>query len=334
MAQDTEKSRPALASDTDDAEAAVDDSDALCCNACDECSCADCLCSRPQWRLAVDALFLTLDDPENQPVVRNRFNNNATLLSTDSVDLGTQAGLRTQLLVPLNCAVGFEAIYFGLNDWSSATAVNGVNSLSVPGSLGSQATNFFAADRMELRYGAEINNVEFNLRRQLANPNWFALGGFRYLNYTEDFGLRTFKAIGFVSDYTIGTENNLFGGQLGGGWQRQYRRFGLEITGKAGIFGNNATQGTFVGDFSNTFAVRAGDASNTDVAFVGDLSFVGSYQLTRSLYLRGGYNLLWIDNVARAADQLDFTNSVTVNEPNTDGNAFLHGANAGLEVRW
>jgi hypothetical protein len=48
-----------------------------------------------------------------------------------------------------------------------------------------------------------------------------------------------------------------------------------------------------------------------------------------------GYNLIWIEGVALAPDQLDFTNTTTSGSGiDTDGGVFLHGVNAGLEARW
>ena len=48
-----------------------------------------------------------------------------------------------------------------------------------------------------------------------------------------------------------------------------------------------------------------------------------------------GYNLLWIEGVALAPDQLDFTNTPTSGTGLTSSSGlFLHGFSAGLEGRW
>jgi hypothetical protein len=68
---------------------------------------------------------------------------------------------------------------------------------------------------------------------------------------------------------------------------------------------------------------------------VGELGLSGTYQLTRVLTVRGGYNLMWIAGVALAPDQLDFTDLPSSGTAlDRGGGIFLHGANVGLEARW
>jgi len=48
-------------------------------------------------------------------------------------------------------------------------------------------------------------------------------------------------------------QQQLFGAQVGGSWQRRWGLLRLGLVGKAGIYGNEASQRTFLGDFGNTF---------------------------------------------------------------------------------
>ena len=69
------------------------------------------------------------------------------------------------------------------------------------------------------------------------------------------------------------------------------------------------------------------------MAFVGDINLSASVQLTRTIALRGGYQLLWLAGIATATDQLPSISNfpmVTV----TDGSVFLHGATVALECGW
>ena len=51
--------------------------------------------------------------------------------------------------------------------------------------------------------------------------------------------------------------------------------------------------------------------------------------------LRAGYNLMWIEGVATAPDQLDFTDTAQSGTiVQTKGGEFFHGVNLGLEARW
>jgi len=69
------------------------------------------------------------------------------------------------------------------------------------------------------------------------------------------------------------------------------------------------------------------------VAFVGELSLVPMYRLNNSWTLRCGYNLLWIEGVALAPDQLDFSIAQTGGQ-DTNGGIFAHGVNVGLEAHF
>ena len=103
-----------------------------------------------------------------------------------------------------------------------------------------------------------------------------------------------------------------------------------------GIFGNAAEQHSDpIVDFP-AFVVRPRRSeSGGDIAFVGDLNLTGIYHLDDVWGIRLGYNLIWIEGVALAPDQLDFTNTTTSGSGiSTDGGVLLHGVSAGVEARW
>jgi hypothetical protein len=59
--------------------------------------------------------------------------------------------------------------------------------------------------------------------------------------------------------------------------------------------------------------------------------------VTERLSLRGGYQLLWIDEIALATEQAsvnsaDFTTAITALD--SSASLFYHGANAGMEYAW
>ncbi len=123
--------------------------------------------------------------------------------------------------------------------------------------------------------------------------------------------------------------------QLGARLRRCHCRWNWEATGKAGIYGNDMEQiQAPIIDFPD-FEFRSGQGSDDGgVAFVGDLNLTGIYQLNRIWGLRVGYNLIWIEGVALAPDQLDFTNTPdSGSDLDGDGGVFLHGVNVGFEAR-
>jgi hypothetical protein len=68
---------------------------------------------------------------------------------------------------------------------------------------------------------------------------------------------------------------------------------------------------------------------------VGDLGLSLLLRMSSVCGLRCGYNLLWVEGVALAPDQLDFSDARRSGTYVRSGaGAFLHGFNLGLEVGW
>jgi len=157
--------------------------------------------------------------------------------------------------------------------------------------------------------------------------------GFRYLSLDEVFNIQSTDLDEGTSDYNIRTMNDLYGWQIGAAVRRCRGRVGWDLTGKAGIYGNWAEQSQSVGDFPPPFMLRSQRATSaSNVAFVGELGLSAWYQFAEHFAVRGGYNLFWIEGVALAPDQLDFTNTPSSGTALYAGNGvFLHGVNIGLE---
>jgi putative beta barrel porin BBP7 len=216
--------------------------------------------------------------------------------------------------------------------------------LMLPDDLGLQVNNFFGADDVGVRYTSDVHSFEANLVHCCCSCNgcgqchsieWLA--GFRYLNLDEEFRLSSFDSQEGTSIYKVETENNLYGVQIGS----RYRGcsggyWSWETTGKAGIYGNDMEQSQApIVDFpAFVFRTRRG-SDESDVAFVGELNATAIYHLSRMWGLRAGYNLIWIEGVALAPEQLDFTNTPDSGRKLVDGGGvFLHGVNVGVEARW
>jgi hypothetical protein len=135
--------------------------------------------------------------------------------------------------------------------------------------------------------------------------------------------------------YTVDADNNLYGGQIGADAILFQPRDVFRIDGifRAGILANNADQTTrspvladvpgFVGQVS---------ADDDDVAFVANAGLRGVLQLTNSLAVTGGYQLMWLDGVALAPEQIPITSLVAPGAAtiDTQGQVFFHGASVGM----
>ena len=125
-------------------------------------------------------------------------------------------------------------------------------------------------------------------------------------------------------------------GQTGARIRQAWSNFGWDATAKAGIFGNAASQSQLVTDFPPGFVLRnTQSASHGQVAFVTDINLSAFYQLNSIWSLRGGYNLLWVQGVAIAPNQLDFTDTASSGSVlHSTGGFFAHGVSAGVQANW
>jgi hypothetical protein len=71
------------------------------------------------------------------------------------------------------------------------------------------------------------------------------------------------------------------------------------------------------------------------VGLLSTINLTAIYRLTDHWGLRAGYNLIWLDGVALAPNQWDFTNTANSGTSLVGGGSlFLHGVNLGVERRW
>jgi hypothetical protein len=296
--------------------------------------CCDC---RAQPYFSADALFLARRPHlQFQPLVVDSDPPNAPRMTTDDLKFNTAAGTQLTLGLPASDDAAWEIGYFGIERASaSATVEDRVNNdLSLPGNMGLQyPSDFVRAAQIRADYDSTLHNVELNYVKTY--DRFALLAGLRYLGLDEDLNLNSENTITGTSDYHVRATNRLYGAQVGGRVGGECGRLAWTVTGKAGIFGNEARQSNHIDDLNNTFPVRDTLIHDGTAAMVGDLRFVTTYQLTSHWAVRGGYNLIWIENVALAPDQLDFNTDADAGTAIHDrGGLFLYGANVGLEARW
>ncbi len=319
------------------------------------CSDLPCCWDWPDVYARVDALFLGRDNSclDQVMVIDVNLNPGEDMLrSTGDLSPDVETGFRALLGYRINECTALEFSYFGVNDWNASTTVTGNNDLAIPGDLGLYSNDFFQADVMRLDYSSQLHSLELNAVRlcrtsccEHGSPcgngcstlrALEVFGGFRYLRLNELFNINSTDFGEGTSDYNIRVRNNLYGGQIGARWQRRRGCLGWVLTGKSGIFCNDAWQSQSVSDYPPPFMLRTERGGGSrNVAFVGEANFVLTLDLSDCWTARGGYNLTWIEGVALGPDQLDFTMTPTsgtmlVN----DGGLFLHGASVGLEARW
>jgi hypothetical protein len=300
------------------------------------CGCGNCgpCVPPPDLYFTAEAMILTRDNATDpQTVVLAGATTSA--LTTGDFNFDWKAGPDLTLGYRPTPKDAWEITYFGLLDWHDVQSrTTTASDLSLPGALG--GTLFFnGADTVVSSYTSRINDAEINyLWKPETGSNLMFLAGVRYFNVDERFDTLAESLGNGSSFYNIHTINNLWGAQTGARYHVCGVHWGWEIDGKVGVYGNNATQRQLVGVSGGALTRDAGQ-NEDNWAFVGQLDATITYNLGRYWELIAGYNVLWVDGLALAPDQLDFTNTPSSGTSlNHNGSLLMHGIHAGIACRW
>jgi hypothetical protein len=252
------------------------------------------------------------------------------LANAENYNFNWNAGLDISLIRALGCGCNaLEVRYFGIDGWQGTqnfTTSEIWNFPTDPPLFGLGTANINSI------YSSRLYSTEVNLRHRTSDRiEW--LFGFRWvqvhenLNFDADFG-------GNEALIDFNTDNNLYGAQIGVDW-RVFDRggpFKIDSVFKAGIFGNSA-------DNSFGVAQEIGPAFGSadrqgQVAFVGEIGVTGVYQWSDHIAIRGGYQVLWVEGIAVASDQVAAIDVLTASGIDTTGGIFYHGAMASIDFTW
>lgn len=300
------------------------------------------------WTINLDAILWRRSTPDG---LRLAMTNPGIDPDAASLTFDHEVGPRLALIRRGISGWDVELNYFGIEGFRSALNMPNAFDPRVPGDdpnglFASQALQI-PITGMQARYDSRLHSEELNLRREL-NQTWTGLIGIRCLQLHENFHVDA--GANLAPFYSIESENRLFGLQVGGdGKLFSTERFLLWTTVKAGLFENNSEQTTsdLGGALSGTLVLPGVEppslrASTNQASFVGELGLTGTYRLTDSILLRAGYNVMWLDDVSLASEQLVVNEfQVLPSPPDTsrrevraDGSLFYHGVTMGVELTW
>jgi hypothetical protein len=267
------------------------------------------------------------------------------LVTTDDLDFPYSGGLRAYIGHRFCGPWAWELGYFGLFGANASADFSG--DFTLPGDLGPGSNVFFGTDRLRFDYTSDVHSGELNFvccscfccpsgcHEKCTSIEY--LYGLRYLRADETldvFGERDEVGGTETGSYSTQATNDLYGGQFGMRLRHCRGSWSVEGTGKAGLYFNDARQSQTIIDFPD-FVLRQTTASADHLAFFGELNATLIRQISDHWFVRGGYNLMWIDGVALAPDQLDFSlTSTSGSDIDTGNTMFLHGINVGIEARW
>jgi len=181
-------------------------------------------------------------------------------------------------------------------------------------------------------YFTKLFSTEINWRRQIAD-RWRIIAGFREIELRDQL---QYKLNGNVATGQYNYNNHLWGGQLGANWSLTDWSSPVQINfyGKAGVYGNLADGGIY--EFQGNNFIGSFVGTRTRPAFVGDIGLSAAYFLTQRIALRGGYQLLWLEHVARAGDAASrsLLNPALLRNVDNNGQLFYQGATASIDFVW
>ena len=284
----------------------------------------------------IDALWLFRDNGGDDLALGQFRDDYSGVISTsrNDIDFDAEPGFRVLIGRQLEPGLRVEGSYFGLHDWDDATSLLSTSDFF-------RGTSPFLGrefdDSFTIAAGSELHNVELNLLRDLTGTSTSVLAGFRFIKFDDYLAL---SADGMEST-TVDATNHAFGFQLGGQATTSPTEFlSIQAAAKGGLFLNFANQQTSNSGVTGLFSGAQQRDNAVSFAAAADLSILAKLQLTRDLFLRGGYQCLAVTGLAEADSQLQYA-SLSAARPtavtltryiSTDDVVLFHGLYLGGEL--
>ncbi|MEK6249740.1 MAG: hypothetical protein N2C12_16270 [Planctomycetales bacterium] len=256
----------------------------------------------PLWTVTAEALILRQSNRSQNQTLLVNFGGNPVLNSQD-FDFGSAVGPRLSLtrhdVMGRDCDL--ELGFFGMDSWADSAffdAAGGPYFLTADAFGGPPVTDALAA------LDSSFYNFEVNLRRQ-CRPWLNVLVGFRAIEYQQDYLVSgTDIAGGGTYLYSVGANNHLFGFQMGADLLVWRSNCGLELeaTTKGAIF---ASDGDVQGRFTDLIFGDLIDALDGNrLAGLVEIGLAAKYPVNDWLSIQAGYQVMWMDGVALALNQI------------------------------
>lgn len=279
----------------------------------------------PTWVASVGAVVLHRSRPDPASVVTPPTGTPGVVISGGDFGFGWDAGPDVSLMRRTASGWMFEGRYFNDRDAAATFGIPSITTFRVAG-IG---VTILGGGPLNARYATKLDSTELNVHAPV-NSRVTLLAGFRWVELHDALRVNMATPATFVN---WDENNHMYGGQFGTNiWlTRPANPLRVSLMAKGGVYGNDA-------DTRFTSTIVGGTRSaGTAVAFVGEAGLTASYRLTRRLALRGGYEVLWLDNVARASEAAAATTQIaggTQSTINTDGRLWYNGATTGVEFVW
>jgi len=323
-----------------------------------------------RWTVSAEVIALNRIGGVNQALVslvsgnytflQSAYKPGVEAFNSNQFQFGFSAGPKINLTYQLDTRYGVECEYFNIaNQSASVTVGPDGNWLVMKSPGGFWQTQDFPYQGMTWTDTSDLYNAEINGRLKISDRVTL-LAGFRWLQLNDSLSGTVTPADQTAPDWknnldvldpnvnqiplgvnppdnyppfwSSNTTNSLYGVQIGlDGKILKLGCFSLDGVIKTGIYDNYATQSTGV---SIKKAVYPSEATTNQVAFVGEAGLTIKYQVVHDLELKAGYELLWLDGIALAPEQIPKTsaapNDVHALGIDSGANVLFQGFTCGL----
>lgn len=280
--------------------------------------------SGPTCSVSVGAIYMHRSRPDPAVIATPPTGTPGTLINASDFGFDWGAGPDLTVSQRINNSWLWEGRYFDNRSADASHLVPNVTTFRIAGIgvtiLGGGSINSF--------YTTDLNSSELNVHRQLT-PGCTFLTGFRWIELHDQ--LR--NNIATPNTFTRWDDNNhMYGAQVGTNiaFTSAYSPFQFNGTLKGGAYNNEADN-----RFTSTI-VGGANSVDSELAFVGEVNFSGAYYLNDNLALRGGYQVMWLDNIALASDAAARTTQIAggTSSPVQFGRLWYNGVTFGIDYVW
>ena len=282
----------------------------------------------PAVSIDISAIYMTRSAPASRGLFTT--NGGAATFNANQLGFDWRAGLDASLALRLaqRWNLEFRGLFPG--DFRSS-----MNVTAIGGAFLTTPVTGYGTPALAITYESAMRSGEANVRYRL-NDTWQFLGGARFINLAEDIYTITpvappVFAVGW------GARNMLSGGQIGveGAWTSG--KFSVDAALKAGLFNNHINTSAFAEQpIGNALGTATGSFNR--IAYSIEGAIAARYKLTQNASVSAGYQLLYLDNVALASDQLSQAPNLIGGAQSMGGVALggvlYHGLTVGLSVQF